>query len=84
MNETFFGDNFDGKWSKKMQIVAFINCPFYNVGAKLYRCQIVWCQIVCPYYDGTKLSEAKFSGYQIVLTPDDIDDDHAEDELWWL
>ena len=46
------------------------NCP----GAKLSGAKL-------SYYDGTKLSEAKFSGYQIVLAPDDVDDDHAEEEL---
>ena len=32
----------------------------------------------CPFYNiGAKLSDAKFSGYQIVQAPDDVDDDHT-------
>ena len=33
----------------------------------------------CPFYNiGAKLSDAKFSGYQIVQAPDDVDDDHTQ------
>ena len=36
----------------------------------------------CPFYNvGAKLSDAKFSGYQIVQALDDVDDDHTEEEL---
>ena len=49
--------------------IAVLNCPFYNVGAKLSvflsRCQIVclpsWCQIFRFYYLGAKLYRAKLS-----------------------